>query len=191
MSDYQINSTRGQLMLTYLPLYYLSSRVIRSICQADGIEFDNAREAIQAVFRQFHVDTTDEWGIKIWEKELNLPVGDGETLNERRQRVKSQLRGYGTATIKNIKAAAEAYDKGRIDVAVDYSQYTVIRFVDTTGVPTNIEDLKTIVRELVPAHLALSYEQNYFLWQDLDDLNLTWAQIDALNLTWAEWEVYK
>ena len=178
-------------MLSYLPLYYLSSRVMRSICQAVGTELDDARDALQAVFRQFYVDTADEWGIQIWEKELNLPAGDSETIDERRQRVKSQLRGYGTATIKNIKAAAEAYDKGRIDVAVDYSQYTVIRFVDTTGVPSNLEDLKTIVRELVPAHLALSYEQNYFLWDDLDALNLTWDQFDALKLSWDELEVYK
>lgn len=191
MSEYPITSIRGQLLLSYLPLYYQASRVMRSICQTVGKELDDIREAIEAVFKQFYVDTADEWGLKIWERELELPPGDSETVDERRQRIKSRLRGYGTATIKAIKAAAEAYDKGAIDVAVDYSQYTVIRFVDTTGVPSNLDDLKLIVREMVPAHLALSYEQNYFLWDDLDGLNITWDEFDALKLTWDELEVYK
>jgi hypothetical protein len=164
---------------------------MRVIFQSIGEELDDAREAIRAVFKQFYVDTADEWGIKIWERELELPPGDLETVDERRQRIKARLRGNGTATIKAIKAAAEAYDKGSIDVAVDYSQYTVIRFVDTTGVPSNLEDLKLIVREMVPAHLALSYEQNYFLWDDLDGLNITWDEFDALDLSWDELEVYK
>lgn len=191
MNEYPITSIRGQLLLSYLPLYYQASRVMRSICQTVGKELDDSRETIQAVFKQFYVDTADEWGLKIWERELELPPGDSETVDERRQRIKARLRGYGTATIKAIKAAAEAYDKGSIDVAVDYSQYTVIRFVDTTGVPSNLDDLKLIVREMVPAHLALSYEQNYFLWDDLDGLNITWDEFDALDLTWDELEVYK
>jgi hypothetical protein len=62
--------------------------------------------------------------------------------------------------------------------------------VDTTGIPSNIEDLKAIVRELVPAHLAIAYEYNYFIWDEFDEKNWTWDEFDALNLSWDELEVY-
>jgi hypothetical protein len=165
--------------------------VMRSIVETMGIELDCLRAAIQAVLQQLYASTADESGIELWEKELALPPGDSETLDERRQRIISRLRGYGTATIKAIKNVAESYDKGVIDVAEDYSAYTVIRFVDTTGIPSNIEDLKAIVREVVPAHLALGYEFNYFVWDELDERLWTWDHLDTLTLTWDALEVYK
>ena len=178
-------------MLDYIPAYYHASRVMRSIIQALGTEFDSVQDAFQSVLKQFYINTADKWGLDLWEKELALPPGDSETVAERRQRIIAKLRGNGTATIKAIKSLAESYDKGLIDVAEDFSQYTVIRFVDTTGIPSNIDDLKAIVREIVPAHLALEFEYNYFIWDELDLLNLTWDELDALNLTWDQILVYK
>ena len=187
MSD--ITSARGQEMMTYLPRYYENSRVMRAILQAQGSELDKLRQAFDEILAQFFVDTAT-WGLSIWEQMLGLPPTENETIEERRNRIKSKIRGYGTATIKTIKNVAESYDKGIIDVAEDFSKHTVIRFVDTTGIPSNIEDLKKIVRELVPAHLAITYEFNFFLWFELESKNWTWDELDAMNLTWDQLEVY-
>jgi hypothetical protein len=163
---------------------------MRAILQVQGAELDKLRQALDELLAQFFVDTAT-WGLSIWEQMLGLPPADDETLDERRDRIKSKIRGYGTATIRAIKNVAESYDKGIIDVAEDFSKYTVIRFVDTTGIPSNIEDLKAIVRELVPAHLAIEYEYNYFIWDELDGKHWTWDQLDELNLTWSALEVYE
>jgi uncharacterized protein YmfQ (DUF2313 family) len=168
MSDYPVTSPRGQEMMSYLPDYYQISRVMRAIAEKRGLEFDNCRGMLEAILRQFYVALTDEWGLELWEKELNLPLGDSETKAERQQRVISKLRAHGTATIKKVKTLAESYDLGLIDIAEDYSKYTVIRFIDTTGVPSNLEDLKAIVREVIPAHLELQYKFNYFIWDELE-----------------------
>ena len=176
-------------MLTYLPRYYENSRVMRAILQAQGAELDKLRQALDEVLAQFFVDTAT-WGLSIWEQMLGLPPADDETIEERRDRIKSKIRGYGTATIRTIKKVAESYDKGIIDVAEDFSKYTVIRFVDTTGIPSNIEDLKKIVRELVPAHLANEYEFNFFIWDELDRRMWTFDQLDILSLKWDELEIY-
>lgn len=184
-----LTSERGREMLTYLPPYYETSRVMRSILQAQGSELDKLRQALDETLAQFFVDTAT-WGLPIWEQMLGLPPAEEETIEERRDRVKSKIRGYGTATIRTIKNVAESYDKGVIDVAEDFSKYTVIRFVDTTGIPSNLEDLKAIVREMVPAHLAIEYEFNFFVWDELEEKNWTWDQLDGLNLSWSELEVY-
>lgn len=185
-----ITSTRGQKMLEYVPKYYETSRVIKSVFQADGNEFDLLRTALNDALNQFYVDTAT-WTLDDWEDELGLVPGNDETNDERRDRIKSRLRGYGTATIYLVKNVAEAYDKGSIDVIQDHPHYKVeIRFVDTTGVPTNLEDLKAAVRAVVPAHLEIFYTYNYLIWNELDNKGWTWDELDALNLTWDELEVY-
>jgi Uncharacterized protein conserved in bacteria len=188
---FPITSLRGQEMLRYLPGYYEASRIMRAVLQAQGAELDRLRGALDEILDQFYIDTAT-WGLDIWEQMLAMPPSADETLEERRDRIKSKIRGYGTATIQTIKKVAESYDKGIVDVAEDYSAMRVIiRFVDTTGVPSNIEDLKAILRELVPAHLAIDFEYNYFTWDELDSKAWTWDELDALGITWDQLEIYQ
>jgi hypothetical protein len=177
-------------MLTYLPRYYETSRVMRTILQAEGVEFDKLRQALDDTLNQFFVRTAT-WGLDRWEEELGLPVTPDQLESERRDKIISRLRGYGTATITVVKQVAEAYDKGAIDIVEDHAAYTItVQFVDTTGVPPNLDDLKAAVRAVVPAHLDIKYEFNYFIWDELDKKLWTWDQLDALALTWDELEVY-
>lgn len=176
--------------MAYLPPYYEDIHEVRAIMQAEGVEIDDLRQAMDEVLNQTYVDSAS-WGLSLWEKELGLPPAEHETIAERRDRIKSKIRGYGTATIKTIKNVAESYDKGAIDIAEDFSGYTItVYFVDTLGVPSNIEDLKKALRAVVPAHLDIKFEFNYFIWDELDKKLWTWDQLDALTLTWDKLEVY-
>jgi len=189
MSEYSITSTRGQEMLTYLPRYYETSRVMRAILQVQGSEFDKLRQALDEILDQFFVNTAT-WGLDRWEEELGLPVTPDQPEAERRDKIISRLRGYGTATISVVKQVAEAYDKGAIDIVEDFPAYTItVHFVDTTGIPPNLDDLKAVVRAVVPAHLDIQYEFNYFLWDEWDQKNEDWNTFDSLMLTWQELEV--
>src|SRR5690554_1842230 len=111
MNEYPITSTRGKEMLSYLPPYYETSRVMRSILQAEGAEFDKLREALDETLNQFFVNTAT-WGLDQWEEELGLPITPDQLDAERRDKIISRLRGYGTATIYIVKNVAESYDKG-------------------------------------------------------------------------------
>lgn len=186
-----ITSVKGQEMLSRLPRYYENSRIVGDILQAQGTEFDQVQQKLDDVLNQIFVNTAT-WGLDRWEKELGLTVAVDQPIAERRDKINSRLRGYGTATITVIKRVAESYDKGAIDVIEDHAAYTVtIRFVDTTGVPLNLEDLTAAVRAVVPAHLDCIYEYNYFIWDELDAKGWTWDALDALTLTWDVLEVYK
>lgn len=189
MTEYPITSQRGQEMLTYLPQYYVTSRVVRSLLQDEGTEFDQIKQAMDETLNQFFVNTAT-WSLDTWETEMGLPLGQTMTDQERRERIISRLRGYGTATISVIKNVAESYDKGKINVVEDVGTYTVrIQFVDTTGVPPNEADLKAALRAVIPAHLDIVYEYNYFLWQEWDAKSETWDTFDGLALSWDALEV--
>jgi hypothetical protein len=163
---------------------------MRSMLQTEGVEFDKFREALQSTLDQLSVRTST-WGLELWEREVGLTPAPAQPTNERRDKIVSRIRGTGTATLKVIKGVAESYDKGSVDVIEDHTAYTVtIQFVDTTGVPPNLDDLLNAVRDVLPAHLDLLYEFNYFLWTDMEAENWTWEQLDDLNLTWDQLEVY-
>lgn len=190
MSEYPVTSVRGRRMTSYLPGYYQSSRVMRALVQGQGGELDRLRQALEETFAQFFVGTAT-WSLKDWEAELGLPVAPAQPEGERRDKIRSRLRGMGACTIKLVKQVAESYDNGVVEPIEDHAGYTVIiKFVDTRGVPPNIDDLKAAVRAIVPAHLKLQYEYAYFLWSDLDTQGWTWDQLDALSLSWDELEVY-
>lgn len=177
-------------MLGYLPSYYETSRVMKSILQSEGAEFDKLRQALDETLNQFFVNTAT-WGLDRWEEELGLPVTPDQPEAERRDKIVSRLRGHGTVKISVVKQVAEVYDKGAINVIEDHgANIVIIQFVDTTGIPPNLDDLKAAVRAVVPAHLEIKYEFNYFIWDELDKKLWTWDQLDALNLTWSELEVY-
>jgi len=187
---YPITSARGQEMMTHLPRYYETSRVVRALMQAAGSELDKLRQALDGVLNQHFVKTAT-WGLDRWESELGLPISPDQPENERRERIISRLRGFGTATIAVVKSVAESYDKGKIDVIEDHAAYTVtIRFVDTTGIPPHLADLQAVLRAVIPAHLDIKYEYNYFVWDELDAKGWTWDALDALGLTWDQLEVY-
>ena len=176
-------TVRGQRMLSYLPPLYANSRVMRALLHAQGLEFDLAREALADVLAQFYVATAT-WGLDRWEAELGLLVTPEQPTAERRAKVISRLRGTGTATIRVIKSVAESYEEGAIEVVEDYTAHTLlIQFVDTRGVPPNVEDLKAAVRAVAPAHLALSYVFRYLIVFELTATGLTVDQVTALGFT--------
>lgn len=190
MSDYPVTSEAGKRIMGYVPKYYESSRIFRALAQHRGEEVDKFRQALNETLDQFFARTAT-WSLDDWEEELGLSPQPGFTTQERQDRIVSKLRGYGTCTIYLAEQVAEAYDQGAIDAIQDHAIYQVtIRFVDTLGVPPNIEDLKIAVREVVPAHLGLAFEYNYLIWDEYDAMGLTWNQLDALGKTWDQLEVW-
>ncbi len=185
-----ITSQHGQAMLDYLPPYYAASRVMQAILQSQGNELDQLYQALNEVLDQAFVSTAT-WGLDRWESELGLVTVPSATDAERRQRILSRLRGTGTATMAVVHEVAQSYDNGQVAVIEQYADYAVrVRFIDTHGVPPNIDDMKLALRAVVPAHLDITYEYTYMIWLQLDTKNLTWDQFDVQALTWDGLEVW-
>lgn len=191
MSDIVITSPAGRDMMDLLPTLYEEVREMRALMAAEGPEFDDLRARVTDVMQQWFVETAT-WGLARWEAEFGITPPAGQPLDQRRAVIRSRIRGSGTVTVKMIKRVAESYDGGRVDVIDPSAEYTfTVRFVDTRGVPPNIDDLKAAIELIKPAHLAVVYEYSYLTWTELDAKNLTWNQFDAADLTWDELEVWK
>ncbi|MNK95396.1 hypothetical protein D3C87_1156300 [compost metagenome] len=167
MSELVMRSRRGQEMLSYLPGYYETSRVIKADMDAKGAELDSFFAAMDETVNQFFVKTAT-WGLDRWESELGIRTEQDKPIEQRRALVESRLRGAGNFTGSLVKNVAESYDGGKVNVTFQPAKYSfTIQFADTIGTPPNLEDLKAVIEEIKPAHMAVEYEFSYMLIHDV------------------------
>ncbi|WP_455581214.1 putative phage tail protein [Dysosmobacter sp.] len=160
---------------------------------AGSAEFTDLQEALEpellalwerrdSALAQLNVDTAS-WGLKFWEQTLGIAVEEEKTVDYRRSRIKSKLRGAGVTTAALIRNVAESFSNGAAAVTEYPSQSRLeIKFIGTVGTPPNLGDLTQTLREILPAHLAWEYIILYELWQTLK--GKTWGQL--ATKTWGE-----
>lgn len=178
-------------MLDYLPHYYGDSRIVRNLTAREAKEFIQLQDRIQDVLQQFFVDTA-VWGLSYWETVCGIPVDESKPKEQRRSVIKSKLRGAGTVTLAVIKNVVDSFENGEIQLQENFAKYeVVITFIGKRGVPPNLNDVRTALREIVPAHLSIRFEYTYLSWEELDSAKLNWDELEALNMTWDQLEVWK
>ncbi|WP_019420200.1 YmfQ family protein [Paenibacillus sp. OSY-SE] len=181
MNDFPISSPRGQEMFSYLPVYYETSRVLRADMNAKGAEMDLLVRTLSETLEQFFVRSAT-WGLDRWEMELGIPTELTKPIKQRRAVVESKLRGAGKFSGRLVKNVAEAYDGGTVDIAFQPSVWSfTVKFIDTLGVPPNLDDLKSIIEEIKPAHLAVKYEFSYLLIRDVHNMTIKQLQQTPLS----------
>lgn len=180
--QFEVTSERGKEIMASMPPYYTESYIFKKIAQADGEELDDYREAIESILDQFYVRTAT-WGLDTWEDELGLPRDMALTTNERRDRIVSKIRGQGTCTIFLIKNVAAAYEKGTVEAIEDFAEYKIIvKFIDTKGIPASLDNLKTALREIIPANLEIIYELRYILISEMQNLTINQLQQQKISI---------
>lgn len=185
MNNFSITSSAGQKMFDNLPAYYEKSRVMKADMNAMGVELDLLEAALNEVLDQFFV-TTATWGLQLWEGELGQETDLFKPIEQRRSVVQSKLRGSGKFSGQLVKSVSAAYESGAVDVTFNPPAYSFsVRFVDTLGIPPNLDDLKTAIEEIKPAHMAVEYLFRYLMLSEIESMTL--AQVEATTLDRIAW----
>jgi hypothetical protein len=168
----------------YLPRYYGDSKIVGNILDRESEEFTQLNTDIQDVLNQFFIDTAT-WGLANWERVCGIPTDEAKPFDQRRSVIKSKLRGIGTVTVSLVKSVAEAYYANAVEVAEDNANYQVgITFVGKRGVPSNLSDIESSLRSIIPAHLGIDYVFTFLPWDELDGALKTWDSIETDAFTW-------
>lgn len=176
-------------MLKKLPTYYQKSKVIRELFKSIELEFKSLSEETVLTENQFFVILSDR-DIAKHEQDVGLVPDTAADLETRRGRVMSKLRGTGTVTKTMMKNVAASFVNGDIEIIEYPSKYCfAVKFTSRTGIPYNIEDIKAMVEELKPAHLAVEYIFTYRLWQDVLDTLSNWTTVKSY--TWEQLLVFE
>ncbi|GIO13038.1 hypothetical protein J19TS2_25930 [Cohnella xylanilytica] len=176
-----MQSERGKEMLGYLPPYYATSRVMKSLMDAQGGEMDRLRSALDEILDQFFISTAT-WGLEAWEWEFDIATDSGKPIEQRRSAVKSKILGTGTVTFDLIRSVAGSYQNGKVDIVNQPTEYRfTVKFVDTLGLPPNLNDVRAAIEAIKPAHLAVEYEFRYFTIGEVQKMTI--QQIQSHRLT--------
>lgn len=174
-----------------MPKYYMTSKVIDNINNANAIELTTFEEKLDGVLNQFFVNTAD-YSLERWEKEFGIEVNNAYDTALRRTRIISKLRGQGTVTVALLKNVSESFSNGQVDIIEDNTNYKfTVKFVGTLGIPPNLDDLQKAIDDIKPAHLAVNYEFTYLIYSELAASGLTYDQVKALALTYEQLKTWK
>lgn len=204
-----------------MPSFYSSSPMMLELFNQEYLEIQGFQSFIIDTFNQFDIDTATwslprwekEFGFftnkdnTVWsaleKKSTTFDEIEGMEWNtfekmfpveieERRSAVKSRMRGAGTVTIEGLKNICSAFINGRINVIEVPTEYKIIiEFIDERGYPSNIETVKQIISQIIPAHLGVEYIYRYLTWDEFGSFEWTWNEIDSKQLTYEELSVYR
>ena len=76
-------------LIEYLPPEFLKIAEYSELCRTEQPFFDDLWKAAQLILDNQFIDTADENGVCMWEKELGIVPLAADTLEERKQRIKN------------------------------------------------------------------------------------------------------
>ena len=168
-------------MLDKLPSYYRKSKVMQELMHSLEQEMDRLRFEVSLTENQFFVLLADK-NLTEHEKDVGLNPDLSSDLDTRRSRVLSKLRGTGTVTKTMMKNVAASFVNGDIEITEYPSQYLFsVAFTSKQGVPYNLQDIKDMIEEIKPAHLAVEYIFTYRLWQDVKTQLADWSEVQTYS----------
>ena len=171
------------MLLERLPEFLRSPEAVQ-IQGAMEVAVSDFLNALKDMEKQLYVDTAT-WGLERWERLYGLPVSSEKDTAERRSKILSRIRGYGTATKALIEKIANSFENGTVEVKENPKEYSVsIQFVGRLGPPPNLTDLQNAINRVIPAHLKVEYVFVYRTWAQVSGNGMTW--LDAAQYTWNE-----
>lgn len=96
---------------------------------------------------------------------------DGDSLTP--EAIGRTIRGCG------IKARALEMGEGNLRVV----------FPETAGVPAEFEQIRRIILDILPCHLAVEFYFRYLTWAECERAGFTWAEVEAAEHTWESFQL--
>lgn len=154
-------------MIRTLPLFLRKSQIVQAKFNAEEIEFAKRDVRLDDIRLQMSIDTAT-WGLGIYEKKLNIATDLSKSYEDRRAIIKSKWRGSGKVDRTLIKSVADAFTNGACDVGFDGG--ITVKFNSFFGIPSNLDDVKSAIEDIKPAHLVVNYEYSYLLIRDIHEV---------------------
>ncbi len=172
-----------------LPPFIVNIPELSELLDAEQPEFDALEALVAKTTNELNFMLADDY---IARYEAIFAISNQQaTLIERREFLRAKMASRGTATKAFIKSIAMQFNCGDIEVVEKFSEYQIeIFFASIHGIPSNLDNFKTALRAIIPAHLEILYRFRYMTWAEHDSYNKTWQMWDDLNLNWTEREEY-
>lgn len=169
-------------LLEYLPWYYKESGITNKLLLLFEKQLDNLAKLGKDVLNQLFLETAD-WSLDWWEEIFGLQKLDTLTDEQRRERIKAKLKGFGIINAKKLKEILIGLFEERGEFFQDHINGLIVipKALDLEF----IRQVREEIKKLIPADKKIVYA--YMVWKYLDG-NWTWDYLDSLQITWEEME---
>ncbi|MDQ0722219.1 hypothetical protein QF049_003480 [Paenibacillus sp. W4I10] len=164
--------SKAQVLMNLLPPLYENVLEMQLLTETEGVELDKLTVGLESVLDQFYPESAT-WALERYERDLQISTNQAKPDDQRRSVIISKMRGSGKVSGSMLRNVAQAYESGGIEVSVEPSKYRIIiRFVDTYGLPPNLDDLKAAIEDIKPAHMTVEYRLRYLTISEVESMTL-------------------
>jgi len=175
-------------LLRPLGVYRLENSFNGAELESIGARMDEVQTLLEEIHIQADLTTAGEEGLKKVESLFSRePVT--EDLQRLRRALAALLRiGGDSFTLKAINDNLSGCGVKAVASEAEAAQTVEVRFPEVPGIPDGYEEMRKIIEDILPCHLAVKYVFWYVTWAELEERFATWGEVEAMNLTWEELE---
>ncbi len=171
-------------LLEPMRVYRLEGTLNGGELESAGAALDGVEAALDEAEREMLLSTAEDWGLAAVE-ELLVHRPAAPTLAQRREALAALLRiGGDSFTLEAVNDTLRGCGVNAVASETGTPGYVEVRFPDVPGIPENIEELRRIIEDILPAHVGITYLYWFSTWAELEEQFDTWGEIEALGLTW-------
>ncbi|MEK4434237.1 putative phage tail protein [Paenibacillus sp. FSL K6-2862] len=164
--------SKADVLMSLLPPLYENVLEMQLLTETEGEELGKIAAELEGVLDQFYPESAT-WALERYERDLQIPTNPAKPEEQRRSVIISKMRGSGKVSGSMLKNVAQAYESGGIEVSVSPEEYLIrIRFIDTWGLPPNLDDLKAAIEDIKPAHMTVEYRLRYLTIAEVENMTL-------------------
>ena len=172
-------------LLRPLGVYDLRAGAVnRGELGAYGKELDRMEQELEDTAREMSLATARSFGLERVEALLPYrPVCN--TPGQRRAALAALLRiGGDSFTPAAINDTLRGCGLNARAEEGDQPGYVKVYFPDVAGIPEGFQELRTIIEEILPSHVDVTYVFWYNTWAMVAQRHPTWGHAQATGLSW-------
>ena len=159
----------------YWPPVVGNTDEFQQVAEAENPEFNTLQACIWRALQDSFVQDATEYGVKRWEKILNISPENGDTIETRKERILTHLNiklSYTWRVLKQMLIGLLGEDNFTMTINNDTATLTVAVGLDTTE--AQIADVKTLLDRVLPRNLVTEME-----WAD--GLPMSYTRLEYLT----------
>ncbi len=141
--------------IEWLPQHLADMKTWQEICKAYDYLLSKTMDHVGEVYANIFLDSLTEVGCLIWEKLLGITVSDGETVEERKQAIKSYFAGdlpYTENKLRETLKSLAGADTVTLTVSQSIYEIKIDLTINTPAIVSNVQD---IVYKMRPCNMIV------------------------------------
>lgn len=171
-------------LLRPLGVYRLEGSLGGAELESMGGAMDGLQAVLEEIHRQADLTTAGDEGLAAVEKLFSRrPVTNDR--ERRRAALAALLRvGGDSFTLAAINDNLAGCGLNAVASEGKTAQTVEVRFPEVPGIPDGYEEMRKIIEDILPCHLAVKYVFWYITWAMMEERFATWGDVAALGLSW-------